>query len=173
MSNTGVATIDETIQHTMTWVAEVCAEMGDPLRPHGWSALRGVLQHLRDLMGDDEAAHLAAQLPLLIRGLFYEGYDPNPIVVPERDRDSFLAAVQDGIGTDRVDPANAARAVFTVLGRHLDGEAAQVRRRLAAPIRELWPTPPPTRPRRRAGAGATTASPRPPRTRATTRTRTR
>lgn len=144
---TGIPTIDETVQHTTTWVSEVCAELGDPSRLHGWAALRGVLQHLRELLGDDEAAHLAAQLPMLIRGLFYEGYDPSPILRPERDLESFLRAVEARAGSDRIDAEAAARAVFAVLCRHLGGEAAQVRRRLSAPIRALWPTP--RAPRRR------------------------
>jgi uncharacterized protein (DUF2267 family) len=157
---TGIATVDETLQHTLSWVDEVCVEMEDPHRAHGWSAFRAVLQRLRDLMGNDEAAHLAAQLPLLLRGLFYEGYDPSPRPDVERDGGVFLRAIERGLGTDRIDPERAVRAVFEVLGRRLGGEAAQVRRRLSAPIRSLWPTQPVDAPRRRSSARATLNAPR-------------
>lgn len=137
---TGLSSIDRTIQHTLEWVDDVCAEMNDPDRAHGWVALRAVLKELRDLLGMDEAADLAAQLPMLLRGLYFEGWDPQPERVV-RDRETFLFDVQTALGSDRVDAADAARAVFAVIGRRLGGEAQQARNRLAAPVRELWPSP--------------------------------
>jgi uncharacterized protein (DUF2267 family) len=138
MSNTGVSTIDRTVGLTLRWVDEVCAEMGDADRAHGWNALRAVLQNLRDLVDSDEAVQLGAQLPLLLRGLFYEGWNPLRPVPPQRDREVFLQAVQHGLGSARIDAQEAVRAVFKVLGRRLEGEAEQARARLSEPIRSLW-----------------------------------
>src|SRR3954468_20250061 len=42
-----------------------------------WRLLKGYLQTLRDELTLDEAAQLAAQLPLVLRGAFYEGFDPS------------------------------------------------------------------------------------------------
>ena len=137
---TGVSTIDKTVDHTLSWVDDVTLELGDPDRAHGWIALRAVLHELRDLVDSDEAVQLAAQLPMLLRGLFFEGWNPMRPVPPQRDRGVFLDAVQVRLGTNRVDAEDAARAVFSVLGRRLDGEAEQARGRLSERIRELWPS---------------------------------
>jgi uncharacterized protein (DUF2267 family) len=139
MSATGVSTIDRTIELTFHWIDDVCEELGDRDRAHGWIALRAVLQELRELVGPDEAVQLAAQLPMLLRGLFYEGWRPRHPAAPQRDQGSFLEEIRRAIGSDRVDPEEATRAVFAVLGRRLDGEATQARARLAEPIRALWP----------------------------------
>jgi hypothetical protein len=56
-----------------------------------------VLQTLRDRLTVEEAAQLAAQLPMLVRGLYYEGW--NPTVVPvDMDSADFLARVQAAFG---------------------------------------------------------------------------
>jgi uncharacterized protein (DUF2267 family) len=139
---TGVSSIDRTVEHTLAWVDEVCRELGDPLRAHGWVALRAVLQHLRDVIDADEARQLAAQLPMLVRGMFFDGFTPQRPRGPERHRDDFLGAVLLGIGSDEVDPERATRAVFAVLDRRLGAEAAQARMRLSESVRELWPLAP-------------------------------
>lgn len=139
MTSTGVSTIDRTVEHTLAWVDDVCREMRDPERAHGWVALRAVLQHLRDVIDADEARQLAAQLPILLRGMFFDGFTPQRPVGPERHRDAFLDAVMLGIGSDRIDPERAARAVFAVLDQRLGSEAAQARMRLSESVRELWP----------------------------------
>lgn len=142
MGSTGVSTIDRTVEHTLGWVDDVCDELGDPVRAHGWVALRAVLQHLRDVIDADEARQLAAQLPLLLRGVFYDGWTPQRPVGPERHKDAFLGAVLLGIGSDEVDPERATRAVFAVLDRRIGPEAAHARRRLSESVRELWPLAP-------------------------------
>jgi uncharacterized protein (DUF2267 family) len=139
MTNTGITTIDRTVEHTMQWVDDVCNELSDPDHAHGWIALRAVLRQLREMIDSDEAVQLAAQLPMLLRGLYFEGWNPLRPVPPLRDRQVFLDLVQADLGSARVDALRAARAVFCVLNRRPDGEAEQARDRLAAPIRELWP----------------------------------
>jgi uncharacterized protein (DUF2267 family) len=139
MHATGLAAIDRTVEHTLHWVDEVCREMRDEDRAHGWVALRAVLQHLRDLVDADEARQLAAQLPMLLRGLFFEGYTPQRPQPAERDLELFLDNVRLGIGSDEVDPEVAARAVFAVLRWRMGNEALQARARLSPAIRDLWP----------------------------------
>ncbi len=139
MHTTGVAAIDRTVEHTLHWVDEVCREMGDDDRMHGWAALRAVLQHVRELVDADEARQLAAQLPMLLRGLFFEGWMPHRPQPAQRDREAFLDDVAVTLGSDAVDPEVAARAVFAVLKWRLGNEALQARARLSPEIRELWP----------------------------------
>ncbi len=68
--------IDRTVAKTYAWVDEVASHSGfdDPHRAYG--VLRATLHALRDRVEPNVAAHLAAQLPMLVRGIFYEGWDP-------------------------------------------------------------------------------------------------
>jgi uncharacterized protein (DUF2267 family) len=95
---------------------------------------------IRDRISIEEAFHLSAQLPLLVRGVFWEGY--RPAHKPERFRslDEFLAKVEENIG--QIAPINAedaSRAVFGVLARHLPpGELEDVKHLLPEPVRRLF-----------------------------------
>jgi len=71
MTATGLDVFDKTLQITNTWLDEIMSELG-PDRHFAWHALGGVLRPLRDRLPADLAAHLGAQLPLLVRGLYYD-----------------------------------------------------------------------------------------------------
>lgn len=76
MSIASVDSIQRTIQKTNEWVKDLEAELGTDHPAYAWRVLRAYLQVLRDRVTTDEAAHLAAQLPLPLRGAFYDGFDP-------------------------------------------------------------------------------------------------
>ncbi len=82
MSSTGLEVFDKTIQTTNSWLNEIGEDLG-PDRQRCYNALRAVLFALRDRLTVEEAADLSAQLPMLIRGIFYEGYRPS--IMPQRD----------------------------------------------------------------------------------------
>ncbi len=71
-----VDAIDRTVETTQRWIDEVGRRLDTDDRQRAYRVLRVVLQELRDRVGVDVSAHLAAQLPLLVRGLFYEGWHP-------------------------------------------------------------------------------------------------
>lgn len=140
MSMTGLDVFDETVQKTNRWLKEMEEELG-PNRHRAYQALRAVLHVLRDRLTVELAAHLAAQLPMLIRGIYYEGY--RPVGKPEkiRSRDEFLEHISAQfrniapMGAD-----DAARVVFGAIGRHCDpGEIRKVIEALPQDIRALWP----------------------------------
>lgn len=142
MSATGLKGFDRTIQETNTWLRDISEEMGDPRREVAYHALRGVFFALRDRLPVDEAFDLAAQLPMLVRGVFFEGY--RPAGKPETfGRDTFLERVRDELqAAGGANPEQAARSVFTVLTRHVTaGEITDVRTSLPKDLRALWPEP--------------------------------
>ena len=51
---------------------------------------RPVLHTLRDRLTVEEAAHLSAQLPLLIRVIYFEGWHPAHKPTKERFKEQFL-----------------------------------------------------------------------------------
>lgn len=161
MSATGLDVFDKTLQTTNTWLDEISAVLG-PDRQVAWKALSVVLRKLRDRLPVELAAHLSAELPLLVRGAYYDQFEPERQPA-DWDRDAFVAQVADGLaGIRPVDPDDAIRAVFTVLSRHVPrGQIAKVQNALPERLRSSWQTaeerviPPPD------GGGARTAPPPP------------
>jgi uncharacterized protein (DUF2267 family) len=96
---------------------------------------------LRDRLTVEEVAQLGAQLPMLIRGFYYEGWDPTGKPVKERHREQFLARIRQQFrGDERLDPEAVARAVFKLLAaRVTEGEIEDVKHVMPAEIRALWP----------------------------------
>jgi uncharacterized protein (DUF2267 family) len=75
MSATGLDVFDKTLQTTNIWLNEICDTLG-PDRRVAWKVLSVVLHKLRDRLPVPLAAHLGAQLPLLVRGVFYDQFQP-------------------------------------------------------------------------------------------------
>ncbi|HLG73059.1 MAG TPA: DUF2267 domain-containing protein [Chloroflexota bacterium] len=111
--------------------------MGWTDRHKAYTALRATLHALRERLRVDESAQLSAQLPLVIRGVYWEGWNPHRTT----DR-PFLAEIHAAFRHDpEVDPECAARAVFSAMIREVSaGEMEDVRSILPRDIRMLMPT---------------------------------
>lgn len=128
-----------TVDLSGRWLGDVMGETGwDAHR--AYAALRAVLQVLRDRLTADEAADLGAQLPLLLRGLYYDGWRPTAHPLKYRHKQDFLERVaQRCPGLTEDEREAAARAVFKLLARRVTGgEIAQVKDQLPADVRALW-----------------------------------
>ncbi len=140
MSTTGLDVFDTTLQKTSMWLNDTMAELDSKDRHLAYLALRAALHALRDRLPVEEAVHLGAQLPMLIRGFYYEGGTPSGKPVKEHKAE-FLNAVRHcfGPGTPP-DPERVARAVFKVLAHHVTaGEIKGVKQLLPKDIRSLLP----------------------------------
>jgi len=140
MSSTGLEVFDKTLQTTNIWLKEIGEDLG-PDRQRCYHALRAVLFALRDRLTVDEAADLSAQLPMLIRGIFFEGFRPSTMPQRIRTQDEFLAKINEHLQNIRPLGADeAARAVFRVLEKNIQGgEMAEVKHMLPPEIRALFP----------------------------------
>jgi uncharacterized protein (DUF2267 family) len=140
MSATGLEVFDRTLQATNIWLDDVMRAADWRDRHKAYRAVRIVLHALRDRLPVDEAAHLSAQLPMLLRGVFFEGWHPASTPVPVRSKDEFLSSLASAFSRDDfADPERIAEIVFGVLSRHVsDGEIDKVRSILPKEIRELW-----------------------------------
>ena len=139
MNSTLVSGLDTTILKTQEWLGEL-GKFGDSADPEdAYTALRAVLQTLRDVLTVDEAAQLGAVLPLLIRGLYYDGWDPSQVPCRVRNREQFLNRVWARMRNDGLDPEDACRAVFTLLQRRVDGvEIEAARQAMHGSLQGLW-----------------------------------
>ncbi len=144
MSATGLAVFDETVQLTNIWMKDLMLDLGWEDRHRAYLGLRLTLQALRDHLSVDEAAQLGAQLPMLVRGFYFEGWHPAHKPVKERDLNAFLEHIKEGFRQSPTDePINVAElvtAVFRLLGRRMStGHADSIRHNLPKSLRELWP----------------------------------
>lgn len=142
MSATGLEVFDRTIQVTNIWLDEIMKQIG-PDRRTAWKVLSTVLHKLRDMLQPDLAAHLAAQLPLLVRGVYYDLYEPGKQPSRLATAEDFLSEVDRWLADVRpINPTQAVEAVFAVLTRHLSaGQVSKVRQALPRSIRALWHLP--------------------------------
>jgi len=142
MSNAVFEVFDASLQKTQVWLNDLMVELGWENRPQkACLALRTALHALRDRLTVEKAVHLGAQLPILIRGVYYEGWKLTGKPVKERHKSEFLdhiaAVFRDD---DTVDPEKVMRAVFKVLARHISkGEIENVKHSLPRSLQDLWP----------------------------------
>jgi uncharacterized protein (DUF2267 family) len=138
---TGVDVLDRTVQQTNEWLGDLAERLDIEDRRQAYQALRAVLLTVRDRIGTDNAAHLAAQLPLLVRGIFYDGFHPAGTPTRERTREAFLDKIERAVSGDlSVDPGQAAKAVLEVLAERIEpSEVIKVSHMFPEELRYLWP----------------------------------
>jgi uncharacterized protein (DUF2267 family) len=140
MSAFGLKVIDEAVHAANTWINELDHGIGWENRQRSYRLLRAVLHAVRDHLGVDEATDLGAQLPTLIRGIYYEGWNSSRNPVRMRSAADFLAKVQRDFAPDPLGDADqAVRAVFDQLDRHISaGEMEDVRGAFTLEVRALF-----------------------------------
>lgn len=128
------------------WLRTYAQELGwEDDRRRTLTAFRATMQALRDRLGVQEAVDLGAQLPAILRGYYYEGWDVSRH--PERVRtvDAFLDRIDERLYAARVaaDPAHVARATFRLLADRLpEGGMQELGRSLPRDLRRLLPSRP-------------------------------
>ncbi|MEM1429333.1 MAG: DUF2267 domain-containing protein [Pseudomonadota bacterium] len=141
MSAQDLEVIDHTVQLTHEWINELRDRLGWSSSRDALSLLRVTLTQIRDHIGHDEAAHLSAQMPLLLRGMFFEGWSPAKTPVSDRSGDSFVAAIEERVGHTLGwrGPEDITQVFHTLENRISEGEIADVKANLPRHIRDLWP----------------------------------
>jgi uncharacterized protein (DUF2267 family) len=128
------------LQPAEAWVDELMQQLGWHDRQRTCSALLAALHALRDSLGRDDAIYVGAQLPVLLRGLYYEGWHPGSRKAASRS--AFLERILDGVHRGvAVDTEEVARAVLAVLAAHVAAaDLESVKAATPRPIHNLWPS---------------------------------
>jgi uncharacterized protein (DUF2267 family) len=140
MSATGLDVFDKTLQTTHIWLDELMAEIG-PDRQVAWHVLGVVLRAVRDRIPLELAVHLGSQLPLLVRGLYYDQWHaPGRMGEKPRSLDAILAPIGKQLAQIRpINPSNATQAVFRILSQHVNpGQIEKVKHALPGDVQAIW-----------------------------------
>lgn len=140
MAGNRLELFEKTLIETYEWIDEITGMLAWNDRHYGLQALRGTLHALRDELSVDQGAKLAAQLPTLIRGLYYESWNP-PIEPLRSTKLQFLTRVERALGgyVPKYDTELVAQSVFSVLEHRVSGECAKIKTTLSKELRGLWP----------------------------------
>lgn len=143
MSAAGLESIDHTVQLTHIWINDLDARLGWENKHRSYRLLRTVLHAVRDWLMVEQAASLGAQLPELLRGVYYEQWRPATTPAKKRSKAEFIARVDAAFKADPImDTPDAVSSVFALLSEKITaGEIAHVHHALPADIRALWPLP--------------------------------
>jgi uncharacterized protein (DUF2267 family) len=139
---TGAGTLlHASLQETGEWLAGLSPAASRRDAGETCSILLAILHVIRDRLGLKEAARLAAHLPLLIRGFYYDGWDPRSRPRELRSKEELLERIRAACpGAEESDAQAVARVALGFLAqkatRH---ERRELKRLLPVPLRELWP----------------------------------
>jgi len=100
------------------WLADVAKALDTEDRHHAQRVLRAWLHAMRDRLSVDSAAKFAAQLPELLRGIYFDGWEPHRAPVTHHlDQFVLRFATEAGIPPAQV-PATTA-AVTSAVAIHM------------------------------------------------------
>jgi len=142
MMKTEISALNHTLEETEAWLEDLVERGPFENEKQAYSHLRAVLHSLRDRLTVEEAVHLAAQVPMLVRGFYYEGWRPALAPNEEQDRSEFFDIIRESLdaqaATDQ-DLQASTRAVFDLLAARLpEGQINHVRTQLPEELQGLW-----------------------------------
>ncbi len=138
---TAIHDFDASVSASEAWIDDLMRRLGWHDRERVYLALLATLHALRDCLPRDEAVYVGAQLPPLLRGLYYEGWHPGGRG-PAQSRSAFLTRIHDGVRREPgVDPEQVSRAVFSLLAARMSAaELEDAKAATPKTLHNLWPS---------------------------------
>jgi uncharacterized protein (DUF2267 family) len=140
MPTTHPSILERSVEKTNIWLKDLCTELETDDRQYAYHVLRAFLHALRDRIPIEESAQLAAQLPMLVRGLYYEGWTPSRTPQAYHDVRAFLDRIAEEASlAGETEASFAAAAAARVLRAHVSsGELDDVVSVLPPAVREIF-----------------------------------
>ncbi|MEU4681180.1 DUF2267 domain-containing protein [Micromonospora sp. NPDC023737] len=142
MAEQFISAIESSLDKTNLILKDIEKAYGWPKeqRNQSYAALRTVLHLLRDRMPVQESVEFAQQLPVVVRGIYFDGWKPSDVPV-KLNREDFLYEVRQGFpydvegGTERV-----VQVVLDTLRRHVtQGEWEDVKDTMPRDLARMMP----------------------------------
>lgn len=134
--------LEKAVPDVEAWLADLKQRLQWRDREKTYLALLAVLHALRDSLPRDEAAYFGIQLPVLLRGLYFEGWHPSASLARAKSHSAFVERIQDGVHRDPgIDAEEVAQAVFALLADRLPaGELEDAKAATPTALRMFWPS---------------------------------
>lgn len=117
---THIQSLERSLNATMKMLKKVeeQADLGDN-HEVAYKLLRAVLHALRDRLMVDDAVKFGAQLPTVIRGLYYEGWKPSRVPI-KMHKEEFMDRVFSETYIARKNPEKLIHDVLVAIGQYVD-----------------------------------------------------
>ncbi|WP_079989556.1 DUF2267 domain-containing protein [Candidatus Protochlamydia phocaeensis] len=139
-----VEVFETTVQKTYSWLRDLMEILDWNDEHKAYLALRGTLHALRDRLTVNVSVKLSAQLPMLVRGFYFEGWVPATTPVKVKTAEEFFGLASFHFNSLELGQENSeviVRAVFLLLSQHISvGEINRLKQALPVSIAELWPS---------------------------------
>lgn len=140
MSPEELAVIETSIQKTHIWLKEIMESLGWEDRHKAYIALRAVLHALRDRLPKGEAVQLGAQFPILISGIYYEGWKIRERGIKRQKKEFFSKIAAAFLNEPGIQVEKIVQGVFSVIAKHVtEGEIEDIEAVLPKELKEYWP----------------------------------
>lgn len=133
-------------QQVQEWLNDLASRPPFQDPKQAYSMLRAVLHAIRDRLTPEEVAHLGSQLPMIVRGFYFEGWRPALAPNAFTTTEQFLDHVRSSLGPGSEprpgtpDIRAATRAVLELLVDRVDHEQLRhVTAQLPEKIARLFP----------------------------------
>lgn len=137
MSRRNAGVFDHVVHTGHAWLADIAEIFGSDDRRFAYRLLRAWLHTIRDRLTVDEAVHLGAQLPELLRGVYYDGWIPARAPV-RYGRDEFVARFAAEARVPESDVPWTAARVSLVMQAHVSpGQLEHALAQLPVWLREI------------------------------------
>lgn len=132
---------EKSVQLANSWIKDLMYELNLDDSAKTFQALRVTLHTLRDRLLPEEALHLGAQLPMVLRGSYYDGWKISRAPLKLRTKEEFFTHIQEQYNAPLpVDVELLVRAVFKLLRHHVSrGEIKNIEATMPEKLRDLWP----------------------------------
>ncbi|MFW5705182.1 MAG: DUF2267 domain-containing protein [Nanoarchaeota archaeon] len=140
MVETTIKSLDKSMTKTLEWINDLSEDIGYTDKQHTYLVLKSVLHALRDRLTIEEATDLAAQLPLVIKGIYYDEYNPSKTPIKAKNEEEFYAMVDRGLKNNpEISSEQITPIVLGFLARRIGGdEIVHVISNLPPKIAALW-----------------------------------
>ena len=133
--------LDTSMQRTHEWLRDIGEALGFDNERAAYAALRATLHSVRDRLPVELVAHLGAELPMMVRGIYYDGWHPSEARRKQAHEEDFLDAMRRELAghNELQHVAKVAQAVFQVIDWRLEpGQVKHVVEALPHETRRLW-----------------------------------
>lgn len=139
-----VPQLSHATQQAQEWLNDLSGREPFENRDQAYSLLRAVLHAIRDRLTPEEVAHVGSQLPMLVRGFYFEGWRPalapNEFATRAEFYDRVSASLRGAPSAETLDVEEATGTVIAFLVDHLDeGLLRHVTSQLPGNIATLFP----------------------------------